>query len=623
MRAEQRVQTPFEHRVPRELRANLKWRAAVHRKVLADPGFAEVIREACAKDFLFWMAGFLWTYDPRQKPFPKLPFIPYQFQEEAALEIIFAMGVNDLLIEKSRDMGVSWLLVAIYTWFWLYQVDQSFLFVSRVEEYVDSGGNPKALFWKVDYILDNLPVWMQPQGYKKSEHRRKMHIENPETGSVIDGESTTGNVARGDRRTAELFDEFAVVDQGHRVLASSRDSTNCRMLNSTPFGINNAFYDIRQTNIQKLTLHWTVHPRKSIGLYRKEGDRFVIVDEEYWSGIEDPISEMQKLDKMILDRGVPLPNDKLRSPWYAGECDRAASAQEIAQELDIDYLGSGFQYFNQDAIREAIRRYARPPVLVGDLEYDEATAEPIAFREDPKGKLRLWFLLDRDGNPPLEHRKTLGADVSAGTGASNSCLSAWDSVTTEKVVEYANPYIRPEAFAKQAVALARWLGKAFLLWESNGPGRQFGSRVMELGYGNVYMSHREEALSKKVSDIPGWSSTKEKKLVLMGAYRASVENGDCVNRSKEALNEALEYIFDPRGGVVHARANDKTDPSGANTNHGDRVIADALGVRGFSERVHRPNFQAPVILPGCLAWRNKMREATKPVQGRELSAAWR
>ncbi len=59
---------------------------------------------------------------------------------------------------------------------------------------------------------------------------------NADNGSVIDGESTTGDAGRGDRRTAMFIDEYAAFDvtDGYRVLLASRDTTNCRGFNSTP-----------------------------------------------------------------------------------------------------------------------------------------------------------------------------------------------------------------------------------------------------------------------------------------------------------------------------------------------------------------------------------------------------
>ena len=509
------MKTPFARQVPTDVVENLKWRSKVLAKAAGDPEFADAMREACSKDPVFFMNAFAFTYDPRRKPFPKLPFILYPIQETAFLNLIDHVGERDIMIEKSRDMGASWLCVSAIAHCWLFRPWQSFLFISRVEEYVDKPGNPKALYWKFDFLIDNLPKWLRPAGYSPAAHRRKMHVENPENGSVIDGESTTGRAARGDRRTAILLDEFAVVDQGEKVLSSTRDATPCRIFNSTPDGTNNAFYSMKCSNIDKLRLHWTAHPIKAAGLYTVEDGVHVAIDTEYWAKVHDPLKEMLKFDKMIIDRKVPLEGGKLRSPWYANECDRAGSAREIAQEVDIDYEGSGYQFFSKERIQDAILSFARPPIYVGTLEFDEVTCDPIRFVEDANGNLRLWCLLGADGNPVWQNRLAVGADVSAGTGASNSCLSGIDTILREKVFELASPYHRPEGFAKLAVALCKWFrgkdnGKTpFLIWESNGPGRQFGSRVIESGYSNVYYRRDDVSISGKTSDIPGWAATSE------------------------------------------------------------------------------------------------------------------
>ncbi|MFA5186690.1 MAG: hypothetical protein WC551_09460 [Patescibacteria group bacterium] len=602
-----KMETPFYSRVPKDMAGNLRYRAAIHRRVLEDPSSAAFFWDVCSKDLLYYVNVFGYTYDPRRQPFAKLPFITYTFQDEALLEIYRAIGDHDLFIEKSRDMGASWLNIVACEHVWHFKKHQSILFVSRTEDYVDKPDNPKSLFWKLDFFLNSMPAWMRPPGYDESLHRSRLHISNPYTYSVIDGESTTGNVARGDRRTAILLDEFAAVEQGFSVLTSTRDATKCRLFNSTPKGTSNAHYAIRQTGVKKLRLHWSAHPLKAAGLYTTDenGELHVIDKEGYPEGYE------------------PLLDGRLRSPWYDEECKRAANPQEIAQELDIDYQGSGYQFFRAESVHEAIRQYARPPIVVGELEYDDSTAQPIRFREEPNGHLQLWCLLGRDNKPPTEHRYIVAVDVSAGTGSSNSTICAWDAATKEKVLQYANPYIRPEALAFQAVAVCRWLGNAQLIWESNGPGRQFGSRVEELGYMNVYLSKRREAISGDTSAITGWSSTKEGKLVVLGDYRAAIEKGLCVNRSREALEETLDYIFGPDGSVYHSRSSDKSDPTGAKANHGDRVMADALAWKYMNDDVTAPKEETPEVPVGCLAWRNKMREKEKQQVGTELEAHWR
>jgi hypothetical protein len=597
-----KVSTPFISRVPKTLRENLLYRKQTLQCVLTEPEYAELVVAACAKDPLFFINTFAWTYSPKDCPErPIIPFILYPFQEQAMLDILDAIGNHDLLIEKSRDMGASYLNIYAMGWCWRFVPGFSGLFVSRVENYVDQAGNPKCLFWKLDFLLQNLPNWLIPKGYDDS-CRKQMHIENPETGGVIDGEATTGNVARGDRRTAILLDEFAAVPDGHRVLTSTRDATNCRLFNSTPSGVNSAFYDVRQLGIKRLRLHWSQHPVKNIGLYTcdERGKLKVIISDGYPKDYE------------------PILDGKLRSPCYDNECKRAASAQEIAQELDIDYLGSGFQYFNPAAIIEQIRKHARSPELIGELEYDDLTGDPIRFVEGLGGSLKLWCTLDGEGTPPRDHKYSMGVDVSAGTGASNSCLAGYDRTTNTKVWEYANSHVRPEAFGKQAVAIAKWFGGAYIVWESGGPGRQFGSKIMELGYGNIHYRRRSEGLSGSVTDIPGVVTTKEIKLLLLGDYRAAVERGACINLSKDAMEETLEYIYSGDGGIEHSRSTNKVDPSGAKANHGDRVIADALAWLGMRDQSLSQLQEKPEVPIGCLKWRQQLRERQqKEIQDRE------
>jgi len=271
-------------------------------------------------------------------------------------------------------------------------------------------------------------------------------------------------------------------------------------------------------------------------------------------------------------------------------------------------------------------------------------AKPKGFRKDEEGKFHLWFELDKNGNPPNDyklkekqtfsifkpdipnigaHPVVIGVDVSAGTGSSNSALCAWDTVTHEKIAEFVDPYTRPEALAYSAVSLAKWLGNAKLIWEQNGPGRQFGSRVSELGYNNIYLRSQDTTIEKKVTKIPGWAPTRESKLLLLGNYRDAIESGSCANRSKIALEETLEYVYGVNGGVEHSRARNKTDPSGAGASHGDRVIADALAwkcIEGFGKGKKEPDMpEAPY---GSLQWRINQKKKDKQKKHKLLGKGW-
>lgn len=606
------VNTPFEHHVPTDMRENLLWRARAHKKVLEDPSYADVLRSACAVDPIFYVNGFLFTHDPRLKNSTKVPFILYPYQRDGLMEIFNSIGDKDLLIEKSRDMGATWLNIVAFEYLWHFHKGKSFLIVSRDADYVDAPDNPKTLFWKIDFIHENLPSWLMPPGFVKKQHRLRFHLKNPHTKSVIDGEATTDKIAVGDRRTAIFLDEFSRVEKGHSILSATGAVTNSRLFNSTPFGINNAFFDLKQGNIKKIIFFWTEHPEKSKGLYKIDEDgKLEIHNPKGYPKDYEPFEQKwrNKLDGFF------------RSPWFDKQCERAVIWQEIAQEILIDYLGSGHQFFEAEAVREAAKKFAREPMVVGDLGYDSVTSEPSEFREDRQGHLRLWVEPDREGNLTRDHKYVVGCDVSAGTGSSNSVACIYDMKTYEKVGEYANPYIRPEEFARQVVAISIWLHNAYLIWESNGVGRQFGARVTELGYGHIYYRKREDVISKKQTEIPGWWASKETKLVLLDEYRAAIEKQKIVNCCRDALDECLEYIYNKQGGVSHSKEDNKDDPTGAKDNHGDRVVADALAWRGITERIV-PIKKSEIKIPiGSLAWRRNKNKKDKKQPNRELLVA--
>ena len=557
--------------VPKDLQANLAFRNEMVKMGSTDPKAAQELFIMCSRDILFYINTFCWTYDPRVGD-GVLPFISYGFQDEALLDMEDAMGQRDLVIKKSRDMGASWMLLTVFEWRWHFKSNQSFLLVSRNEDYVDKPGNPKSLFWKIDFIHKYLPGWLTPR-----ITRTKLRLTNEDNGSTIDGESTTGDVARGDRRTAIGLDEFAAfdIDAGYRALASTRDATKCRIFNSTPSGTNNAFYDLANSDtIAQLTLHWTRHPVKSEGSYETE-------------------------------------EGKIRSPWYDEECKRCANPQEIAQELDIDFAGSDYQFFDVLIIDDLIKNCASKPCTVGELKHNAITGEPEEFEQMPKGTLRLWISPDAQGDLPADRKYVIGADIAAGTGSSNSVLSVGDCKTGEKVAELVTPNLRPDQLATYAVALAKWFqgnsSGALLIWEAPGPGRNFGDRVLELGYRNVWYKKEQTG---KVSKIPGWWPTKDEKRVLYSEYRKALSTKHFINNSADALRECKEIIFASTGWITHSRSLRTVDPSGARENHGDRPTADALLWKGMQKvPTVRPAPQG--LEQGSMIWRRKQIEKRK------------
>jgi len=532
---------------------------------------------------------------------------------------------------KSRDMGASWMGLTVFEWYWHFFDHLSFLLISRNEKYVDESGNPKSLFWKIDFLHKYQPRWLLPTGRHlgdKDPSRKLLHLGNVDNGSVIDGESTTGDAGRGDRRTGMFIDEHAAFDinDGFKVLRASRDTTNCRIFNSTPQGANNAFYEVvHNTSARLIRLHWSSHPEKARGLYTSHDGELDILDKAF----HGPVTLSKKGDKTKIEYQYPenypfILDGKQRSPWYDNECARCVTEMEIGQELDIDFLGSDYQFFDPLTIEKLKRLYCRDPVVIGDLEYDNVTLEPRRFVENAKGAISLWFALDRDGHVPSDKSFVIGTDVSAGTGASNSVSSVVDKATGEKVGVLRSPHLRPLEFADITVALAKMFNKANMIWDASGPtGKNFTMQVMERHYSNIYYRRDESKMGAKITNQPGYFLSPEPKATLLEEYRAALGAHQFINPSEAGMKETLQFVVRPGGKVEHSAAEASQDPTGARTAHGDEVIADALALKGVNEWASGlQRTLEPEVPVGSLAWRRKQAAKKAGQAYRDLDNTW-
>lgn len=621
---------PHYHLVPKDFDENIEFRKQVLLAASKDPEFAGALHRMCSEDMLFYVNLFCWTYDPRDTQAPKKPFLTYDFQDKA-MDALFDAIENgyDVALPKSRTMGASWMGLTVFEWFWHFKDELTFLLVSRNEDYVDKKGNVKSLFWKIDFLHKNQPRWLLPRGRhlgSKDPNRTLLHLENAETGSTIDGESTTSDAARGDRRTAMFIDEFAAfeVSEGFKALDSTQQSAFCRIFNSTPQGAANAFYDVvHKTAARILRLHWTEHPVYNRGLYTSEKDstgnyRLKLLDN--FTGMVKVLRQgMQKPEYVIYPEQYPFILDgdySIRSPWFDFECARSPSKQKIAQELNIDFIGSAYQFFDQDFIRKLIAEYCSKPMLRGRLLYDRDTLEPLGFQVDDKGPLHLWFNLRGDSGTLTDREYmdgrsfALGSDVSFGTGASNSATSVVDLATGRKVAVWRDPFTTPDKFAAETIALAKWFNNGFLIWDATGaPGRSFTKVIVERKYSKIYYRRNEERTRQRISDQPGYYMNAEDRAVLMREYRSKLQGRDYINVSEEGMLECLQFIVQPGGKVEHSRAANSQDPGGAREAHGDEAIADALVSRALILKKVEAEAKEPEIPYMSVAWRLREEEA--------------
>lgn len=229
------------------------------------------------------------TFDPRNAEIGMpvtIPFVLFKRQEEYITWLYERWkGREDGLVEKSRDMGVSWLCVAFGVWMWLFHPGTVVGFGSRKEEYVDKIGDPKCLFWKIRRFVELLPKEFWPQGYDPKANAPHMRVLNPENSASIVGEAGD-NIGRGNRASLYFVDEAAFLERADTVDAALSMTSNCKIHVSTPNGNGNAFYRKRHGGkIPVFVFDWTEDPRKDQAWYDKMKDTL------------DPVVLAQEVDR--------------------------------------------------------------------------------------------------------------------------------------------------------------------------------------------------------------------------------------------------------------------------------------------------------------------------------------
>jgi len=152
------------------------------------------------------------TFDPRNPEIglpAVMPFLLFPKQGDCINWLRDRwLGRQDGLIEKSRDMGLSWVCVAFAVWMILFHPGTVVGFGSRKEEYVDDLSDPKSLFWKARMFIGLLPAEFKPQGWDAKKDAPFMAIRNRENGAFIVGEAGD-NIGRGNRTAVYFKDESA------------------------------------------------------------------------------------------------------------------------------------------------------------------------------------------------------------------------------------------------------------------------------------------------------------------------------------------------------------------------------------------------------------------------------
>lgn len=310
-------------------------RLALARNWDSDPTAKTTALLLAERDPAFFVNEFAWTFDPRESS-PFIPFDLYPSQEDALRFLLDLMTRGkDGVLEKSRDMGATWLTAAFAVWAWLFRPGATIGFGSRKLELVDKIGDPKCIFDKVRFIIRNLPPWLlklKAPGFDPTKHDNFCKIINPANGATITGEGGD-EIGRGGRTSIYFVDEAAFLPRPLLVDQALSANSRCKVYVSTPRGANNPFAVKRLSGrFPVFTLHWKDDPRKTA---------WCVVPRD-WEGVIGSDGELEIGDVLDFGLGALPPVEegfKVIFPWYE-ELKLKEDPLTVAQEYDIDYSAS-------------------------------------------------------------------------------------------------------------------------------------------------------------------------------------------------------------------------------------------------------------------------------------------
>lgn len=199
-----------------------------------------------------------------------VPFILYPKQREWIDWVIqHWRSRSPGLTEKTRQMGFSWLSVALSCTMCIFHEGMVVGIGSRKQDYIDIIGDPKSLIEKGRLFMQGLPPEFRA-GWTLRNNAPHMRLSFPDTGGIIAGEAGD-NIGRGATTSIYFVDEAAYLE--HPVMAESSlsQTTNCRMDISTPNGLGNSFAQKRfGGKVDVFTFHWTDDPSKDETWYAKQ-----------------------------------------------------------------------------------------------------------------------------------------------------------------------------------------------------------------------------------------------------------------------------------------------------------------------------------------------------------------
>lgn len=259
------------------------------------------------------------------------PFFLFEYQKKVIMRLLDSelSGLDvELLIDKPRGMGLTWIIAAYIVWRWLFTPNWSGFVLSRTEAEVDDGSaDPSSsIFGKIRFILGHMPAWILPEGFKAKGAKgtstdSKLRLLNPNMGTIIAGSSTNANAGRSRRYSFIFADECFSIERFTEVWRSLQSVARVKVFVSTvkPGRVFKEFKELIENAGNYISLSWKEHPFKDQEWYDEQIKKAEF-DPEVMKEISADYAlnpKSQYYPEIAASRVEEIPYDR-RLPLYVG-----------------------------------------------------------------------------------------------------------------------------------------------------------------------------------------------------------------------------------------------------------------------------------------------------------------
>ena len=306
----------------------LRARAEMLRKCSEDPFFLqEQILNVWAVDPIRFIEDFMFIKLPNYHNAIK-PFFMFDYQKKIILKLMDSeqsLGEHTILVDKPREMGLTWIVCAYMTWRWLFTPQWSGFILSRTESEVDDGSTSpdNSIMGKIRWSIERLPPFIMPEGFQAKGRKgtstdMNLKMQNPVMQSSINGSSTNTSAGRSRRYSFTFVDECFFIENFSSVYRSLESVSRVKLFaSSSKEGSKfKKFTEMVAAKDDYISLKWSDHPWKDAEWF-KELERKAEFDPEimkeavvsyavnpksqYYPQIKDA-----KLAPLVYDKNKPL-----------------------------------------------------------------------------------------------------------------------------------------------------------------------------------------------------------------------------------------------------------------------------------------------------------------------------